>query len=112
MNRTVSLLQLSVDGQESDGQKTNNGIHYRLQLLYANGKRASRVSDNDVWVGGRAMSRGQRLTTAPFHPACLDDTTSRTIERSLSHSNETVARSCTSVYDMSHGCYFYLEIKV
>ncbi|KAH7984566.1 hypothetical protein HPB52_022287 [Rhipicephalus sanguineus] len=25
-------------GQESDGQKTNNGIHYRLQLLYANGE--------------------------------------------------------------------------
>ena len=24
--------------QENDGQKTNNGIHYRLQLLYANGK--------------------------------------------------------------------------
>lgn len=26
--------------QESDGQKTNNGIHYRLQLLYASGKQA------------------------------------------------------------------------
>ncbi|XP_036355928.1 transcription factor COE3-like, partial [Octopus sinensis] len=25
--------------QESDSQKTNNGIHYRLQLLYANGVR-------------------------------------------------------------------------
>lgn len=24
--------------QEADGQKTNNGIQYRLQLLYANGK--------------------------------------------------------------------------
>lgn len=24
--------------QESDGQKTNNGIQYRLQLLYANGE--------------------------------------------------------------------------
>ncbi|CAG5073969.1 Similar to kn: Transcription factor collier (Drosophila melanogaster) [Cotesia congregata] len=24
--------------QESEGQKTNNGIQYRLQLLYANGK--------------------------------------------------------------------------
>lgn len=24
--------------QEFDGQKTNNGIQYRLQLLYANGK--------------------------------------------------------------------------
>lgn len=24
--------------QEADGQKTNNGIQYRLQLLYANGE--------------------------------------------------------------------------
>jgi len=24
--------------QEVDNQKTNNGIHYRLQLLYANGQ--------------------------------------------------------------------------
>lgn len=24
--------------QEADGQKTNNGIQYRLQLLFANGK--------------------------------------------------------------------------
>lgn len=24
--------------QESEGQKTNNGIQYRLQLLYANGE--------------------------------------------------------------------------
>nr|KAG5691805.1 hypothetical protein BaRGS_003201 [Batillaria attramentaria] len=28
---------------ETDGQKTNNGIHYRLQLLYANGRAASTV---------------------------------------------------------------------
>jgi hypothetical protein len=28
----VSILQ------ETEGQKTNNGIQYRLQLLYANGK--------------------------------------------------------------------------
>jgi len=52
--------------QESDGQKTNNGIHYRLQLLYANGK----GTDNDVWVGGpvgrSTMSRGQRLTIELF----------------------------------------------
>ncbi|KAK2176819.1 hypothetical protein NP493_637g01012 [Ridgeia piscesae] len=27
--------------REVDGQKTNNGIHYRLQLLYANGKSTS-----------------------------------------------------------------------
>ena len=25
--------------QEAEGQRTNNGIHYRLQLLFANGKR-------------------------------------------------------------------------
>ena len=24
--------------QENDGTKTNNGVHYRLQLLFANGK--------------------------------------------------------------------------
>ena len=33
MTLTVCLV-----GQEPDGQKTNNGIHYRLQLLYAGGK--------------------------------------------------------------------------
>ncbi|KAL3183189.1 hypothetical protein MRX96_006953 [Rhipicephalus microplus] len=33
-------------GQESDGQKTNNGIHYRLQLLYANGVR----QEQDLYV--------------------------------------------------------------
>jgi len=39
------MLRLLVDWQESDGQKTNNGIHYRLQLLYANGERPiARVS--------------------------------------------------------------------
>ncbi|XP_054167120.1 transcription factor collier-like isoform X2 [Oppia nitens] len=32
--------------QELDGQKTNNGIHYRLQLLYANGVR----QEQDLYV--------------------------------------------------------------
>ncbi|CAG2167430.1 unnamed protein product [Oppiella nova] len=32
--------------QESEGQKTNNGIHYRLQLLYANGVR----QEQDLYV--------------------------------------------------------------
>ncbi|XP_014783508.1 transcription factor COE1 isoform X3 [Octopus bimaculoides] len=32
--------------QESDSQKTNNGIHYRLQLLYANGVR----QEQDLYV--------------------------------------------------------------
>uniref|UniRef100_T1IIY8 Transcription factor COE DNA-binding domain-containing protein n=1 Tax=Strigamia maritima TaxID=126957 RepID=T1IIY8_STRMM len=32
--------------QEADGQKTNNGIHYRLQLLYANGIR----QEQDIYV--------------------------------------------------------------
>ena len=31
---SYSFLKL----QESEGQKTNNGIQYRLQLLYANGE--------------------------------------------------------------------------
>ncbi|PVD30923.1 hypothetical protein C0Q70_10198 [Pomacea canaliculata] len=31
---------------ETDGQKTNNGIHYRLQLLYANGVR----QDQDLYI--------------------------------------------------------------
>ncbi len=30
-------MKLSMYFQEVEGQKTNNGIHYRLQLLYANG---------------------------------------------------------------------------
>ncbi|XP_023215763.1 transcription factor collier-like [Centruroides sculpturatus] len=30
--------------QESEGQKTNNGIHYRLQLLYANDSLVSRMT--------------------------------------------------------------------
>lgn len=32
--------------QEADGQRTNNGIHYRLQLLYANGVR----QEQDLYV--------------------------------------------------------------
>ncbi|XP_064466092.1 transcription factor collier-like isoform X1 [Ornithodoros turicata] len=32
--------------QESEGQKTNNGIHYRLQLVYANGVR----QEQDLYV--------------------------------------------------------------
>jgi len=32
--------------QEPDGQKTNNGIHYRLQLLYAGGFR----QEQDIYV--------------------------------------------------------------
>jgi hypothetical protein len=39
--RDKLTLQI-IDGlsvlQETEGQKTNNGIQYRLQLLYANGK--------------------------------------------------------------------------
>jgi len=31
--------------QEVDNQKTNNGIHYRLQLLYANGQTLQRFID-------------------------------------------------------------------
>jgi len=62
--------------QESDGQKTNNGIHYRLQLLYANGK--------DAVCGRAGDEQGQRLTTTafPLHVVALhgrDDTESRTI---------------------------------
>lgn len=30
--------KLQIFIQEETGQKTNNGIQYRLQLLYANGK--------------------------------------------------------------------------
>lgn len=36
--RSLSFSLSLVVVQEPDGQKTNNGIQYRLQLLYANGK--------------------------------------------------------------------------
>lgn len=36
----ISLLQ------EHDGQKTNNGIHYRVQLLYVNGVR----QEQDLYI--------------------------------------------------------------
>jgi hypothetical protein len=32
------IVGLFCASQETEGQKTNNGIQYRLQLLYANGK--------------------------------------------------------------------------
>jgi hypothetical protein len=37
MKWLIALYFIKWKKQESDGQKTNNGIHYRLQLLYANG---------------------------------------------------------------------------
>uniref|UniRef100_A0A182FUU6 Transcription factor COE DNA-binding domain-containing protein n=1 Tax=Anopheles albimanus TaxID=7167 RepID=A0A182FUU6_ANOAL len=37
IERTAFIGFIEKD-QEPDGQKTNNGIQYRLQLLYANGK--------------------------------------------------------------------------
>uniref|UniRef100_A0A182WF37 Transcription factor COE DNA-binding domain-containing protein n=1 Tax=Anopheles minimus TaxID=112268 RepID=A0A182WF37_9DIPT len=43
---TNSLTRSCVYLQEPDGQKTNNGIQYRLQLLYANGAR----QEQDIFV--------------------------------------------------------------
>jgi hypothetical protein len=44
--RDTSTLQI-IGGlsilQETEGQKTNNGIQYRLQLLYANGKSITHI---------------------------------------------------------------------
>jgi early B-cell factor len=38
VERTAFIGFIEKD-QEPDGQKTNNGIHYKLQLLYTNGFR-------------------------------------------------------------------------
>jgi hypothetical protein len=35
---TLQIIGVFSVLQETEGQKTNNGIQYRLQLLYANGK--------------------------------------------------------------------------
>ncbi|XP_053670034.1 transcription factor collier [Anopheles nili] len=45
IERTAFIGFIEKD-QESDGQKTNNGIQYRLQLLYANGAR----QEQDIFV--------------------------------------------------------------
>ncbi|CAL8093513.1 unnamed protein product [Orchesella dallaii] len=45
IERTVFIGFIEKD-QEADGQKTNNGIQYRLQLLYANGLR----QEQDIYV--------------------------------------------------------------
>lgn len=47
--------------QEPNNEKTNNGIHYKLQLLYSNGK----------WRRLRLHSRPAG-SLAPF-PRCLKD---------------------------------------
>ena len=41
--REISIQLLLNSLQEIEGQKTNNGIHYRMQLLYANGYVAALV---------------------------------------------------------------------
>uniref|UniRef100_A0A182HNM7 Transcription factor COE DNA-binding domain-containing protein n=1 Tax=Anopheles arabiensis TaxID=7173 RepID=A0A182HNM7_ANOAR len=45
IERTAFIGFIEKD-QEPDGQKTNNGIQYRLQLLYANGAR----QEQDIFV--------------------------------------------------------------
>ncbi|KAJ3627058.1 hypothetical protein MTP99_014465 [Tenebrio molitor] len=45
IERTAFIGFIEKD-QEADGQKTNNGIQYRLQLLYANGVR----QEQDIYV--------------------------------------------------------------
>ena len=45
IERTAFIGFIEKD-QEYDGQKTNNGIHYRLQLMYANGVR----QEQDLYV--------------------------------------------------------------
>lgn len=41
--------------QEANSEKTNNGIHYRLQLLYSNGEAPSAAG---TWGSGRGGGRG------------------------------------------------------
>ncbi|GFG28179.1 hypothetical protein Cfor_07831, partial [Coptotermes formosanus] len=45
IERTAFIGFIEKD-QETEGQKTNNGIQYRLQLLYANGVR----QEQDIYV--------------------------------------------------------------
>ncbi|VEN54238.1 unnamed protein product, partial [Callosobruchus maculatus] len=45
IERTAFIGFIEKD-QEADGQKTNNGIQYRLQLLFANGVR----QEQDIYV--------------------------------------------------------------
>ena len=46
IERTAFIGFIEKDHMEADGQKTNNGIQYRLQLLYANGIR----QEQDIFV--------------------------------------------------------------
>lgn len=53
----ASLVPLRPDAtQEANSEKTNNGIHYRLQLLYSNGEAPSAAG---TWGSGRGWGRGQ-----------------------------------------------------
>ncbi|KAL0269944.1 UNVERIFIED_CONTAM: hypothetical protein PYX00_007517 [Menopon gallinae] len=45
IERTAFIGFIEKD-QESEGQKTNNGIQYRLQLLYANGEYRTIITTN------------------------------------------------------------------
>ncbi|XP_013397835.1 transcription factor COE3 isoform X3 [Lingula anatina] len=42
----IDFVEKDLVSEEQEGQKTNNGIHYRLQLLYANGVR----QEQDLYV--------------------------------------------------------------
>jgi early B-cell factor len=42
----MGFVEKEIDGQDMNGIKTNNGIHYRLGLLYQNGLR----QEQDIFV--------------------------------------------------------------
>uniref|UniRef100_A0A8B9FUC3 Transcription factor COE DNA-binding domain-containing protein n=1 Tax=Amazona collaria TaxID=241587 RepID=A0A8B9FUC3_9PSIT len=54
-----------VEKERQNGEKTNNGIHYRLQLLYSNGLR----TEQDLYVrlidsmSKQVMARGRHIRT-------------------------------------------------
>lgn len=46
--------------QEPNNEKTNNGIHYKLQLLYSNGKWRRPLPPRGLALSSSAMLRGRK----------------------------------------------------
>lgn len=54
--------------QEADGQKTNNGIQYRLQLLYANGESIAM----DILTNKHKNAQGSFTIQIPNQPTQIN----------------------------------------
>ncbi|KAG5895393.1 hypothetical protein JTB14_018747 [Gonioctena quinquepunctata] len=66
----TSFIGFIEKDQESDGQKTNNGIQYRLQLLFANGVRQEqdifvRLIDSVTKQGREKAGKREQMKLAP-----------------------------------------------